>query len=36
MTDEDMENINSRSIYLSLVYKGICELTRSYLLEIDS
>jgi len=36
VTDEDMENINSRSIYLNLVYKGICELTRSYLLAIES
>ena len=36
VTDEDMEKINSRSMYLNLVYKGICELTRSYLLAIDS
>jgi len=31
VTDEDMEKINSRSMYPNLVYKGICELTRSYL-----
>jgi len=36
VTDEDMEKINSRSIYLNLVNKGICELTRSYPLVIDS
>ena len=36
VTDEDMEKNNSRSVYPSLVYKGICELTRSYLLAIDS
>jgi len=28
--------ILSRSVYLNLVYKGICEVTRSYLLAIDS
>ena len=32
----DMEKISSRSVYLNLVYKSICELTRSYLLAIDS
>ena len=36
VSDEDMEKINSRSVSLNLVYKGICELTRSYLLAIDS
>ena len=36
MSNEDMEKINSRSVYLNLVYKGICETARSYLLAIDS
>jgi len=36
VTDEDLENINSRSVYLNLVYKGLCESSRSYLLAIDS
>jgi len=36
VSDEDMEKINSRSVYLILVYKVICETTRSYLLAIDS
>ena len=36
VSDEDMAKINSRSIYLNLVYKGICEKTKSYLLTIDS
>jgi len=34
--DEDLENINSRSVYLNLVYKGLCESSRSFLLAIDS
>ena len=36
VTDEDMEKINSRSIHQNLVCKGICELTRSYLLARNS
>jgi hypothetical protein len=36
VTDEDLENINSRSVYLNLVYKGLCESSNSYLLAIDS
>jgi len=35
VSDEDMDKINSRSIYLNLVYKGMCERTKSYLLAID-
>ena len=35
VSDEDLSKINSRSIYLNLVYKGMCEKTRSYLLAID-
>ena len=33
--DEDIAKINSRSIYLNLVYKGRCERTKSYSLAID-
>jgi len=36
VSDEDMGKINSRSVYLNLVHKSICQLTRSYLLAIDS
>jgi len=36
VTDEDLENINSRSVYLNLVYKGLCESSSSFLLAIDS
>jgi len=36
VSDEDIAKINSRSIYLNLMYKGICEKTKSYLLAIDS
>ena len=35
VSDEDMAKINSRSIYLNLVYEGMCEKTKSYLLAID-
>ena len=35
VSDEDMAKINSRSIYLNLVYKGMCERTKSYLLAMD-
>ena len=29
VSDVDMDKINSRSIYLNLVYKGICEKNKS-------
>ena len=35
VSDEDIAKINSRSIYLNLVYKGICEKTKSSFLAID-
>jgi len=35
VSDEDIAKINFRSIYLNLVYKGMCEKTKSYLLAID-
>jgi len=36
LKDEDLENINSRSVHLNSVYKGLCEYSRSYFLAIDS
>ena len=36
VSDEDMAKINSKSIDLNIVYKGMCEKTKTYLLAIDS
>ena len=30
VSDDDISKINSRTKYLNLVYKGMCEKTRSY------
>jgi len=35
VSDDDISKINSRTKYINLVYKDICEKTRSYLLAID-
>ena len=35
VSDNDMEKINSKAVYLNLVYKGICDTSKSYLLAID-
>jgi len=35
VSDDDMEKINSEAVYLNLVYKGICDASKSYLLAID-
>ena len=35
VSDEDIAKIISRSIYLNLVYKDMCERTKSFLLAID-
>ena len=35
VSDDDISKINSRSIHLNLVYKGLCEKNPSYLLAID-
>ena len=35
VSDEDIAKINSSSIYLNLLYKGMSEKTKSYLLAID-
>ena len=36
MTDTDLTAINSKTIALSLVYKGVCDSSKSYLLAIES
>jgi len=36
VSDEDIGKINSKSIYLNLLYMGMCERTKSNLLAIDS
>ena len=35
MSDEDMESINSKAVSLNLVYRGVCESSKSYLLSIE-
>ena len=36
ITDTDLTNINSKTVALSLVYKGVCDSSKSYLLAIES
>ena len=36
VSDEDIDAINSKAVSLHLVYKGICESSKSYLLAIES
>jgi len=36
ITDEDIGMINSKTAKLKLIYKGTCEKTKAYKLEIDS
>jgi len=36
MSDTDINDINSKAFSLHLVYKGICESSKSYLLAIES
>jgi len=36
VSDDDMENINSKAFYLNLVYKGICDTSKSNFLAIDN
>jgi len=36
MSDTDMESINSMAVSLHLVYKGVCESSKSCLLVIES
>ena len=35
VSDDDIEKIHSKSVYLNLVFNGSCETERSYLLAID-
>jgi len=35
ISDDDMDKINSKAVYLYLVYKGKCETSKSYLLTIE-
>jgi len=35
VTDTDIQTINSEVIDLSLVYKGVCESSRTYLLAVE-
>jgi hypothetical protein len=34
-SDEDIESINSQKVSLNLIYKGLCEKTKSYILAIE-
>jgi len=34
--EDDMDKINSKAVSLNLVYKGICDTSKSYLLAIES
>jgi len=33
--DTNLESINSKAVALSLVYRGVCELSKAYLLAIE-
>jgi hypothetical protein len=34
-SDEDIESINSQKVSLNLIYKGMCEKSKSYILAIE-
>jgi len=36
ISDDDMDNINSKAVCLNLVCNGMCETSKSYLLAIES
>ena len=36
ITDTDMTTINSKAIALNLMYKGVCDSSKSYLLATES
>ena len=36
VSDEDIDAINSKAVTLLLVYKGVCESSKSYLLAIET
>jgi len=35
ITDSDLTSINSKAVTLNLVYKGVCDSSKSYLLAIE-
>ena len=35
MMDADLESINSKAVALNLVYRGVCESSKSYILAIE-
>jgi len=35
VSDDEMEKINSKAVYLNLLYKGICDTSKSFLLAND-
>ena len=35
VSDADLESINSKAVALNLVYKGVCEPSKAYLLAIE-
>ena len=36
MPEEDMDSINSKAVSLQLVYKRVCETSKTYLLAIET
>jgi len=36
ISDDHMDNINTKVVTLNLVYKGLCETSKSFLLGIES
>jgi hypothetical protein len=34
-TDDDITSINTKKVSLHLIYKGLCEKTNSYILEVE-
>ena len=35
LTDTDIQSINSGAVDLNLVYKGVCESSKAYLLAVE-
>jgi len=35
MKDADLESINSKAVALNLVYRGVCDSSKAYLLAIE-
>ena len=36
MMDADLQSINSKAVALNLVYRGVCESSKAYLLSIET